>query len=47
MLGLILQGENPDSSLWWLDPTTTAFERCSYPEGVAVEETRRLCDVMR
>ena len=46
MLRLVLQGENLDSDLGWLDPVTTALERQSLPEGVAVEESRRSWDVM-
>ena len=47
MLGLVLQGENLDSSRGWLDPVTTVLERHSLPEGVADEEYRRPCDVIR
>ena len=35
---MVFQGENLESGLWWLDPVTTSFERCSLLEGVAVEE---------
>jgi hypothetical protein len=31
----------------WLDPATSALKRRHLPEGVAVEESRRPCDVMR
>ena len=47
MLGLILQGESLDSSLGCLDPVTATLECRSLPEGVAVEESRRLRGVMR
>ena len=47
MLGLILQGENLDCSLGWLDPVTVALECRSLPEGVAVEEPRCPCGVKR
>ena len=47
MSGLILQGENLDSNLRWLDPVTEALVRRSLLEGVAVEELCRPCDVMR
>ena len=40
MFRLILQGENLDSGLWWLDPVTVTLECHSLPEGVAVEESR-------
>ena len=46
MLIQVLQGENLDSDFGWLDPVTAALERQSLSEGVAVEESRRLCDVM-
>ena len=41
MLGLILQGENLDSGLRWLDPVMAALEHHSLPEGVVVEEPPR------
>jgi hypothetical protein len=47
MLRPVLQGENLDSDHGWLDPATTMLERRSLPEGVAVEEPRRPCGVMR
>lgn len=46
LLELILQGENLDSCLWWLDPVMVMHERCSLPEGVAVEELHRPCVVI-
>ena len=46
MLGLILQGENLDCSLGWLDPVTVALECRSFLEGVDVEEPRHPSDVM-
>jgi hypothetical protein len=46
MFGLVLQGENLDSGLVWLDPVTAAIERRSLPEGVAVEEHHQPCGVM-
>ena len=36
---LILQDENLESDLWWLDPATATLEHRSLHEGVAVEET--------
>jgi hypothetical protein len=39
MLGLVLHGENLDSSLSWLDPVTATLERRCSDEGVVVEET--------
>ena len=47
MLGLVLQGENLDSGLGWLDSVTAAIERHSLLEGVVVEEHRQPCGVMR
>ena len=38
MLVQVLQGENLDSDLGWLDPVTTMLERHSLPESVVVEE---------
>lgn len=38
MIHLIIQGENLDSDLWWLNPVTATFERCYLPKGIAVEE---------
>ena len=46
MLRLILQGENLDSGLR-LDPVTATLECLSLSEGVAVEEPRRPCGVMK
>ena len=46
MLVQVIYGQNLDSDLGWLDPVTAALERQSLPEGVAVEESRRSCDVM-
>ena len=47
MLRLVLKGENLDSGRGWLDLITMAIECHSLPEGVAVEEHRRLCDVKK
>lgn len=44
---MVLQGENIESCLWWMDPVTVAVERCSLPEGLAVEEPRCPCGLMR
>jgi hypothetical protein len=37
MPGLVLEGENLDFGLWWLDPVTAALQRCSLLEGIAVK----------
>ena len=47
MLRLILQGENLESDLWWLDPDLVTLEHRSIHEGVAVEEPCCLYGVMR
>lgn len=47
MPGLVLQGENLDSGFWWSDPVMAALDRHSLLEGVAVEESRYPCGVMR
>ena len=43
MFGLFLQGENLYSDLVWLDLATAAVQRRFLSEGVAVEESRRMC----
>lgn len=47
MLRLILQGENLEPDLWWLDPVTAMLEHRSLHEGVAVEEPHYPYGVMR
>ena len=47
MLGLVLQDENLDSGLEWLDPATAALKRHSLLEGFAVEGPHRPCGAMR
>ena len=47
MLRLILQGDNLESDLWWLDPVTATVEHRSLLEGVAIEEPRCPYGVMR
>ena len=47
MLGLYLQGENLYYVIGWLDPVTATLECLSLSEGVAVEEPRRPCGVMK
>ena len=47
MLRLILQGENLEPDLWWLDPVTAMLEHRSLHEGVAIEEPRCPYGVMR
>jgi hypothetical protein len=47
MLGLVLQDENLDSGLEWLDPAMAALKCHSLPEGIAVEESHHPCGFMR
>ena len=47
MLGLLLQDENLDCDLEWLDPVTAAIKRRFLPESIAVEESRRSFGVGR